>query len=342
MSVTGPYNRESGSGLGYSYQRQIWYRQTRPRRLRLVYSKLSMRILKKYVDADGPNGNPNPNYMGAPTPAASQARAQANAYRQFNKGLGTNASLGVSLAERKQAVSMIAARASQLLQFTRALRRFEFRRASKILGLDKLGQGAQSVPKNLRKDSKAFANNYLEFHFGWSPLIKDIGDAVEVLQGPVPSTTVRGRAGDTANLAYPGFINNYYEVTTRCQLIAEVRIENPNLRLASQLGFVNPALVAWELVPYSFVVDWFANVGEFLGSFTDFAGLELVNPATTFCYLGKYTSTVPAFGWVGRGEYFALNRTQGISGPTLQFKPFRGFSVRRGLAAISLLLQQMR
>lgn len=35
------------------------------------------------------------------------------------------------------------------------------------------------------------------------------------------------------------------------------------LRLLDQIGF-NPFVTAWELVPFSFVVDWFANIGDWV------------------------------------------------------------------------------
>jgi len=36
----------------------------------------------------------------------------------------------------------------------------------------------------------------------------------------------------------------------------------------SQLGLVNPAEIVWEMMPYSFIADWFVPIGPWIGSLT--------------------------------------------------------------------------
>jgi hypothetical protein len=47
------------------------------------------------------------------------------------------------------------------------------------------------------------------------------------------------------------------------RLIAELYEE---LSLQRSLGLVNPLEIAWEVVPYSFVVDWFLPVGSYIAA----------------------------------------------------------------------------
>ena len=54
-----------------------------------------------------------------------------------------------------------------------------------------------------------------------------------------------------------------------------IKPENSSRIILGQLGFDNPALIAYELMPYSFVVDWFYNIGDYLQSQTALAGLSL-------------------------------------------------------------------
>jgi hypothetical protein len=45
-------------------------------------------------------------------------------------------------------------------------------------------------------------------------------------------------------------------------------LSNPKLAELSSLGLINPLEIVWEVLRYSFVVDWFLPVGEWLGSLT--------------------------------------------------------------------------
>jgi hypothetical protein len=129
---------------------------------------------------------------------------------------------------------------------------------------------------------------------------------------------------------------------------AEVHISNPNLYLANKLGFVNPAVIAWELVPFSFVVDWFVPVGNFLSQWTDFVGLSLQNGYTTkSAYVEsreRYLLLSPP-GVRDDKNYklrFQMQRALGISSYKLRPNLVTGLSPVRGITAISLVLQKLR
>lgn len=319
---------------------RVWWRSTPRGSQRLPYTVLKRSIQGKFSETGPIDRNPTVSYMGYPTSNDVENQLLNACYNKFKEKCQEQANLALNLAERKQAVNMMANRALQLVRFTRALRKLKFRDAATELGLHR-----DAYPKGVRANSKAFGSNYLEFHFGWSPLVADIGKAVDILLDTPLDRRVRAgaraseyhiRAGNP-----PWWSTDYRVREHRVQMIADVRVTNPNALLASQLGFVNPAMIAWELVPFSFVVDWFANVGDVLSSYTDFTGLELIQPMTTA--YASATATMQAYG--GNpcdGWYYVMNRSEGIRGPTLSFRPFKGFSVRRGLAAISLLLQHLR
>jgi hypothetical protein len=44
-----------------------------------------------------------------------------------------------------------------------------------------------------------------------------------------------------------------------------------------QIGFDNPISLAWEILPYSFVLDWFLPIGDFLDGLNRWKGLSFVS-----------------------------------------------------------------
>lgn len=390
-----PFMNYNGGLKGFTLRR-TGYRQAKPYNLPLNFSFQSRKIHNFSTNEPGNWGAGCDSVFYHLTP---DPRVYNQAYEKFKDKLGTAASLAVTLAERKQAVDMIAKRSLQLFQFTRALKKLNFHEASRILGVtappirrvrykkgrrqpftyavwrdDESGTVEQrarnfylkkhrgrkpSVKVGgdrglIREDShRAFANNYLEFHFGWSPLVQDIGNSIEILTQGIPNYRIRGKASRTTPTTYSvgsaPVDKQRHLMTSGYTILARVEVADPNARLASQMGFVNPAVVAWELVPFSFVVDWFVNVGDVLSSYTDFLGFKFLESSVTSFNKDRVTTYYQSIDYgkpVGvvrkSGEFEAVNvkRQVGpIPGPSLAVKPPWVLSPRRGLAAVSLLIQ---
>lgn len=284
----------------------------------------------------------------AGTSVATRAVTQNKALSSFQSQLWTNSSIATTLAEWEQSCSMIARRAGQLINVVKALKRGRLGDAYAYLEITK-------VNRKLNRKDKTFADLWLELHFGWEPLIKDIGSAVEVLQGSPPACMVVGRGtSKEKSLRFTGggtqrdFVERDYTFSTKVK--ANVRVENPNLALANQMGFINPLSVAWELVPFSFVVDWFLPVGGFLNSFTSLAGLSLTNQCTTNRAFGRadfrrttkadqtwYTADGPRYG----ATSFAMERVLGIPSFKLVFNDIKPPSLTRAATQVALLIQQL-
>lgn len=69
-------------------------------------------------------------------------------------------------------------------------------------------------------------------------------------------------------------------------------MSNPELFALASLGLLNPASLAWELVPLSFVVDWIVPVGPFLEAMTAGVGIEL-----SHAYRKEYTKSNFTMFW---------------------------------------------
>lgn len=243
--VTGPFHAGGTEPDGSVWQR-TWYRQGKPYTLPLQY-EYSAGADRSSVP-DGYSGFGESHYIGQAINVPTYEKELAvNRCREklYNK-LGTAIDMSTTIAERRQAVTMISQRATQLLRSFRAVKRGRFGDAAEILGVSKTPQGVSRA--------KQMSNNWLEYHFGWSPLVSDIYGAVDVLQGPVPVRQVRAsaKAGIPRKTfgKYPlnygdppvGYTDQTYEVRSGF----EFEIKNPDLWLANRLGLVNPASVVWE------------------------------------------------------------------------------------------------
>lgn len=135
------------------------------------------------------------------------------------------------------------------------------------------------------------AERYLEYVYGWKPLMQDIYGAIEFAkeQGQNP-LLVHGYGSSRRGGSLPGFSfsaaasnadTRFTEGTEnavcRCSLWAMIDPEYQGLRALNQLGLLNPASLAWELVPMSFVIDWFCPIGPVLQALGARAGLTFVD-----------------------------------------------------------------
>lgn len=325
--IKGPFTRTASNSL--LYKETTWYTQSKPRIHRLPFT-MRVAFTKKVVGGlNQPASAFPPYYFGSVNPAMGKC------YDKFKAALGEASQSAVNYAEREEALKMISARAGQILASARRIRHGDFKGLFPKEAFLKKGRYSG------RKTSKALGDTWLEYHFGWDPLIKDIGACVDILQSGCPPVTVKSRASCSNVTLYrnPGqywtlWTNTY---TAKVQMISEVSVSDPNLWLANQLGFVNPLVIAWELVPFSFVVDWFTNVGSFLSQYSDFFGLNLKDPATTTLesVIRQYTDYRPTYCDITCVE---MTRTQGISKPPLLIKPRKRLSIVRAATAVALLV----
>jgi hypothetical protein len=287
-----------------------------------------------------PAANTSIDTVEAQTFSRFSALAYNKAYEKLKDSLFSQSQTGSSLGELNQSASMIANRAGQLAASARSAR------AGNIVGaLSALSVSGR--PPNKRKPGShhALADAWLELHFGWVPMIQDIYDATEVLVRPIKTLWASERASESLNITLNGNNGFPYRCYGRCAAVCQagIVVNNPNVVLANGLGLLNPAAVAWELVPFSFVADWFGNIGQVLGSMTDYMGTTLVNPYRTEFIKYDWSCTIkqPPYFVSSFGKTTYMTRSPGLPGPTLALKTIRAPSITRAATAISLLVQLM-
>lgn len=273
---------------------------------------------------------------------SSATTATNRCYEKLVSSIKEDPQLLVNLAEREKSLLMISRRAKQLLTAAKYLRSGNFLGFLRTLKISK-----KSV-KPRRGLAKSFADTWLEFHFGWVPLIHDIYSAVAVLDSNPKtrsSETSRLTGSDVFQPLFPSALDVLNTDSCSYSLVAKMgcscRISDIAAFKANELGLINPASVVWELIPFSFVVDWFIPVGAWLSSFTDLQGLEVTRAYTTvFIRLKGHLDYSRNDGNYTRADYlgWGMKRSVGLTGPSFTLPSF-SLSPTRALTAISLLTQ---
>lgn len=122
------------------------------------------------------------------------------------------------------------------------------------------------------------ANGWLQFQYGWKPLLGDVygaaNEAIRVVVNKLEriSASARIPEGRTYVREYASYGSSTNVPVKRtvsegsfsgCKIGVSLEIPPDSFRL-DRWTSVNPVSIAWELVPYSFVVDWFFDIGSYL------------------------------------------------------------------------------
>ncbi len=224
--------------------------------------------------------------------AAAQNEAKLGA---LVKVADAKVNVAVAYAEAAKTSDLILDTARRIDRAYRAFRRGRLGDLAKELNI---------TPKRLHK-------SWLEYKYGWMPLLMDVKGAAEffaqqhVVRPPrFKCTRVinRSKTYDYVNnvASYGGGALNADSYSARADAVVRATIwcelSSPHLSELQQIGLTNPALVAWELVPFSFVFDWFISVGDWLTGLTALQGVNvrrtLLSTLNAQTYVQRYPATV--------------------------------------------------
>lgn len=267
---------------------------------------------------------------------------------------------GENFAEREQADRMIGERidrySSQLTGRYIARHRRDWRRVKEVSPLIRHGL--------------KYPQSWLEFQYGALPLLSDIYGAFQVIKNQdkmldglrtsVKSLVVGERVSRTFRLGtYNGMMGltwppGYCDCTLTGKSFAFVRLDyrlyNPVLAMLQQLSLVNPALLAWNLLPYSFVLDWALPVGNYLQAWTADLGWEFmggtistvrkltVKTGPVYKNPDIHVGDLTTFGGTGSARFLSFGRSVFTESPAPRVPHFKNpLSLRHTANALSLL-----
>lgn len=198
--------------------------------------------------------------------------------------------LGAFIGEFPETVSLIKDTATTLYTAYSAVRRRDFQAAARALGMVEKrvplrGRGArrlmaQRKDGNLSKgeiarlSSKTVSSAWLQYRYGWSPLVQDAHEGAVALAKAIEEREyIRTRLTVTDEVPLLGtwFNQTYYRNDWASHQVRETQTSKGTLVSRSgmivdfhkpSLGNIQVGATLWELVPFSFVVDWFVDVGS--------------------------------------------------------------------------------
>lgn len=233
----------------------------------------------RYTGTDAPSGfagyphdgpaNALNGSTGVPSNLINRAEAEA-----LNKIKAQKINLGVTLAEMKRTVSMVQSTLVTLLAVYRAVRRGNFATAYGLL------TGGRTLDRTFQSPQQF----WLAMQYGWFPLIDDIYGGVQLVNNGFRDKNALFNVSRTItqNLDTGAFFT-----TGRSDLVitgsakSGVKVKfwgcvTGDVARLSSLGLTNPLEIAWELTPYSFVLDWLVPVGAWLSTLDATLGVAFV------------------------------------------------------------------
>ncbi|UUW21323.1 MAG: maturation protein [Sanya fiers-like virus 24] len=168
-----------------------------------------------------------------------------------------------------------------------------FKDAAKIIATR-----GRSIAKQLRKDkSKAVSKRYLQFQYGIAPLASDVTQLMknmhESLYKPMYIRGVEKRTATGFRVSQLSPNSSLTTKTATAEVTRQVTYKtyyrarlSPAVlqRSLAASGFFNPFSLAYELIPFSFVLDWWINIGDVLASLENqlvFDSIEVIDSSRT-------------------------------------------------------------
>lgn len=282
----------------------------------------------------------------------------------LDKLADSKVNLAVAFAELRRTADFVAQKVILLVKIVKALRRGDFRGVWTLVRQQNIRPVDRPRVRNRQPKPYGLADAWLEYQYALKPLIADIVGGVQAIQRGLREKDLLFKVERTvtADLDPSTFVNvpsiggkttdGTASESSRCTIWAAV--SSSAFATATSIGILNPLVVGWELIPFSFVIDWLIPVGTFLNSLTASVGLNFVDGHVAKLVKATVRTTVesPLGSSVGNFiggskptatvEVFAFQRVHltTFPSPVLFFK--NPFSTSHVTSAVALVTQLRR
>jgi hypothetical protein len=249
--------------------------------------------------------------------------------------------LGVAVAEGAKTVKLVK---DSILTVGGALidvKHGNIARAAQRLGLVKstLGRSRSGKFFTNKKPSLSpedISSRWLELQYGWKPLLNDVYQASKAYEALTKGPrTYYYKTSTKRFVNFDGSVSpTNYSCLTRGKLTQKILLEMKEDMTKDKprsLGLEDPYTVAWELVPYSFVIDWFIPIGTYIAAANAVPLLK-----------GRWCKTVARHyvcansrvlenhlfydGSTNEGEWLYVDRTTGTGGLQVPLPKFKSLA----------------
>jgi hypothetical protein len=264
------------------------------------------------------------------------------------KIMGSDFNAGVAIAESSKSLSLVANSATRIALALKAVRSGRPGDAALILTRNTSQEGVFKPPKATKNNRSKWGGLWLELQYGWLPLVKDAQAGAQALAhafSAPPQQIYRVKRTVKGLIAVDAYVGGDGAQYTKGYLKAIIREKN----MPILTGLLDPASIAWELLPYSFVIDWFVPIGNYLQNLALARGVEGTF-VTTIHRHSEYERTsfrfAPGFPTPQTVSCYALKRegdiqrtvSTALSVPLPNVKPLsKALSFKHCLNAIALL-----
>lgn len=270
--------------------------------------------------------------------------------------------IAIASAEMKSTLRTITSAAETLAKSFLYLKRGNLKRAYNELGLSTKRRQLRSYKRAHADDPKIAAENeWLAMRYGWLPLLSDIHGAAEALADstePIMRNRVESVATMTLEQTFTdqSMYNGWYGWVSTNKVVARhtskyvcYMVSSSSAPTATSLGITNPLALAYELIPFSFVLDWFYPIGNALNNIDATVGQQFAGGTKTHftkhefqaTHSGKYVSLSEGnFTGTAVSSRTKVNcvRTELAAFPAATMPEFRSpLSLTHAIDAITLL-----